>query len=200
MRSRLSEKSLENIALYYLQRFSSSVENLRRVLIRRVDRKLRLRGAEAPRDPDETRRARDEALGWVDALLEKLKRGGLLDDARYARMTAESLARRGQSLRKVRFKLRSKGLDSEGVEEGAKAVVQASGEGEPDGAAVLAYAKRRRLGPYRRAPADEARRQKELAALARAGFPYGLARRVVEAESVEALEGDIVSGGPFDPV
>ena len=34
-------KSLENAALFYLQRYATSTENLRRVLMRRVDRSAR---------------------------------------------------------------------------------------------------------------------------------------------------------------
>mgnify|MGYP007004680707 CR=1 FL=1 len=45
-----------------------------------------------------------------------------------------------------------------------------------------AYAKRRRLGPWRRPGTREAHRDRDLAAMARAGFPYGLGRRVIEAD------------------
>ena len=34
---KITKQRLQNIALYYLQRFESSVENLQRVLARRVD-------------------------------------------------------------------------------------------------------------------------------------------------------------------
>lgn len=193
MASRLSEKSLENIALHYLQRFSTSVHNLRRVLVRRVDRRL-LEREKAAEAPGRTARpvTREEALAWIDALLAKLQRAGLLDDARYARLTAESLSRRGQPLRRVQQKLRAKGLDAAGIEAGTQAVeaLSAAEGAPPDELAVLAYAKRRRLGPFRRPGAGdlEVRRRKELASLARAGFPYALARRVVDAESAETLE------------
>jgi regulatory protein len=188
MGSKLSEKSLENIALYYLQRFSSSVENLRQVLRRRVDKKLR-----ASASPSTKPEQMEAWLSSIEVLLDRLQRSGLLDDARYAQSTAESLLRRGQSLKKVQLKLRSKGLNPDQIAEGLK-VVRALNDGrEPDGAAALAYARRRRIGPYRRAPADEAKRRKELAALARAGFSYGLARKVVEAESADSLEQDIES-------
>jgi len=90
------------------------------VLVRRVDRRLREREvAESTAEPRPITRpvtrpiTRETALGWIEALLAKLQRSGLLDDARYARLTAESLTRRGQSLRRVKQKLRAKGLDAE---------------------------------------------------------------------------------------
>lgn len=54
--------------------------------------------------------------------------------------------------------------------------------------AAQAYAKRRRLGPYRRPDQRAAHRDRDLAALARAGFAYGLARRVVDRETEEPDE------------
>ena len=56
--------------------------------------------------------------------------------------------------------------------------------------AAARYARRRRLGPFRAAPEREERRQRDLAALARAGFAYDVARRVIEAET----PGDVEAG------
>ncbi|MFD0938320.1 regulatory protein RecX, partial [Methylobacterium trifolii] len=39
---------------------------------------------------------------------------------------------------------------------------------------------RRRLGPWRRPEIRALHRERDLAALARAGFPYGLARRILD--------------------
>ncbi|MHA1114431.1 MAG: regulatory protein RecX, partial [Alphaproteobacteria bacterium] len=57
-----------------------------------------------------------------------------------------------------------------------------------DLAAAIAYARRRRLGPWRVAAARAERRERDLAALARAGFNYDLARRVVDAPDTAAAE------------
>ena len=55
-------------------------------------------------------------------------------------------------------------------------------------AAALAYARRRRIGPYRTDPTLRAEtRLKDLAALARRGFAPALCRRVIDAEDLEAL-------------
>ncbi len=58
-------------------------------------------------------------------------------------------------------------------------------------AAALAHARRRRLGPCRPPAARKSMREKDLASLARAGFAYDVARRVVEAETAVVLEREL---------
>jgi regulatory protein len=60
--------------------------------------------------------------------------------------------------------------------------------GDSELVAAYNYARRRRLGPYRAQEARDERRERDLAALARAGFGFDTARRVVDATSVEDLE------------
>jgi len=57
--------------------------------------------------------------------------------------------------------------------------------GDPDLAAACAFARRRRLGPYRRGAGD---RVKELAAFARAGFSRDAARAVLACADPDAAE------------
>jgi regulatory protein len=54
--------------------------------------------------------------------------------------------------------------------------------------AAIALARRRRLGPYRAAKDRQECRARDLAAMARAGFDYDVARKVIDAASVEALD------------
>ena len=83
--------------------------------------------------------------------------------------------------------LTAKGL---GREEIARAMAQRSKEGplDPELAAALVYCRKRRIGPYRDPEDRTATRQRDMAALARRGFAYDVARRVVEASDPEALK------------
>ena len=54
--------------------------------------------------------------------------------------------------------------------------------------AAVNYARRRQLGPFFTGKVLDDTREKQLAALARAGFSYDIARRVIDAESEEDLE------------
>ncbi|HYD68683.1 regulatory protein RecX [Azospirillum sp.] len=174
---RVTPQYLENAALHYLERFASSSANLRRVLMRRVDRSVQEHGTD-----------REEAARWVDDLLARYQRSGLLDDAGYARMKAESLHRRGASTRAIREKLAAKGVARDAVDGALDRVREDVEGGDLDLAAALALARRRRLGPYRAPESRAAFRDKDLAALGRAGFAYEIARRVVDAEDPAELE------------
>ena len=73
----------------------------------------------------------------------------------------------------------------------ADAEVHARGAAAAEGVAFRAavnLARRRRLGPFRRAEERAAFRGKDLAAFARAGFSYATAKRVLDAPGPEALE------------
>lgn len=61
---------------------------------------------------------------------------------------------------------------------------------EPELAAALAYARRRRLGAYRSPDTRAGSRDKDLAALSRRGFGCELARRVIETTDLAELEAD----------
>ena len=162
---------LERWALHYLGRYASSAENLRRVLMQRVRRHCH-----------ETETAQ-QAATLIDALVTRYCASGLLDDAAYAAGRVQSLHRRGESLRAMRARLAAKGVSAADV---ANAVSGLRADApDPDLAAACAFARRRRLGPFRRAAADHAR---ELGAFARAGFDRRVAEAVLACADVEAIE------------
>ena len=172
---------LERAALFYLDRYATSAENLRRVLQRKVLRSLRAHGG----DPEEAEKA-------IDALLNRFLEGGLLDDANYAETKARSLFRRGLSQRSMRLWLAQKGVGEEDI---AAALAKLQAEvGDPELAAALAYARRRRLGPYRAEAEREAKRQRDLAALARRGFTSDLVLKVIDAPAPTELEEEAAAG------
>jgi len=166
---------LEKVALAHIDRYATSTANLRTVLLRRVERSVRLHGTD-----------RTEATGWADAVIAKLIARRLLDDAAYARTRAASLHRAGASRRKITATLTQKGVGRDDI--GAALAALAEEFADSELAAAVRYARRRRLGPYRGVSDRAERRERDLAALARAGFGYDTAQRVVEASSSEALE------------
>ena len=160
---------LERWALHYLGRYASSAENLRRVLMRRA-RRL---------SPE----AVSTAKPLIEALVIRYRESGLLDDAAYAAGRMQSLHRHGASLKSIRAWLTAKG-DPATVVAGAVAGLRDTAQ-DPDLAAACAFARRRRLGPFRRAGADPAR---ELGAFARAGFGRRVAEAVLACADAEAVE------------
>ncbi|MGC2855001.1 regulatory protein RecX [Novispirillum sp. DQ9] len=181
---KITKARLHNIALHHLERFSASGEGLRRVLERRVFKAGRA-GAEVP----------EEAPAWIAEILDTLRRQGYLDDARFADSTARSLAARGQSLRAIRQRLAAKGVARDHVDAAlarlAEDLVPAgedAAQADPDMAAAVAYARRRRLGPWRPPEVRADFRQKDMAALARRGFSADVTRRLLDAEGPDEAE------------
>jgi regulatory protein len=160
---------LERWALHYLGRYASSAENLRRVLTRRARR----------RSPQ----AAPAAAALIDALVARYRESGLLDDAAYATARVHSLHRRGESMRAMRARLAAKGVRAADVADAVSGL--RATERDPDLAAACAFARRRRLGPFRRAAAEHAH---ELGAFARAGFSRRVAEAVLACADVQAVE------------
>ena len=166
---------LEKAALAYLGRYVAPAAHLNRVLLAKVERSAWFHGTD-----------REAGAAAVETIVRRLVERGLVDDALYAEARTRSLRRRGASGRAIRGRLAVKGV--------APALVKRALDrldrdlGDPELAAALAYARRRRIGPYR-TPAERAvSRGRDLAALGRQGFDYDTARRVVDADDVEALE------------
>ena len=185
---------LRRAALYHLERYASSSASLRRVLLRRVARSAEAHGTD-----------RDEGADEVEKLLARLQEQGLLDDAAYAHSRARSLRRRGASARAVRARLAAKGIGRQLAEQALADLAEEQG-GDPELAAAAAFARRRRLGPWRLPEARAERRLRDLAALGRQGFSVSLARKVIDAEDIEAVEALLddaaqseSEGGGFSP-
>lgn len=148
---------LERAAAFYLARYTSSAANLARVLARKARRRA---------GPDST--LGPEVAGWIDEVVAKAVRSGLVDDRSYAGAKLGSLLRRGASARGARMALSAKGIEPD-------IVAAAISDAAPDELAqARRYVERRHLGRWRSRP-DETSRQRDLAALARAGFPYRMA-------------------------
>jgi regulatory protein len=174
---KVTGKYLERAALFYLERFATSAENLRRVLMRRVESSVHFHGTD-----------HEAGAALVDDLVVRYLASGLLDDRAYAEGRVRTMRRRGSSARLIRLKLRQKGVADDVV---AGALADHAEDGtDPEAAAAAALARRRRLGPFRPPAEREEKREKDLAALARAGFSYDMARRVIEAPSPEDLADD----------
>ncbi len=161
---------LERAALAYLERYSSSADNLRRVLKRKLIRRLIRRGAEDAAATAEAHAPR------IETVVTTLQTRGLVDDAAYAEAKARAERRQGRSARAIAARLRAKGVSEQTV----AAALRASDEGTADAefAAALRLARKRRIGPF--GPAQEPKEHdKQLARLARAGFSLDICRQVL---------------------
>jgi regulatory protein len=174
----ITAKYLQNAATFYLERYPSTAEGLRRVLDRRV---AKAKMADAP--------IMENVQQAIAAIVAKFVAAGAIDDKAFAQTKARSLHRRGTSSRVTRQKLKLAGVDGETLDK-AMAGLDQELQTDPrqrEWQAATALARRRRLGPYRHKDRKE-HRNRDLATMARAGFDYDLARKVIDAVDSDALD------------
>ncbi|MEO1193429.1 MAG: RecX family transcriptional regulator [Pseudomonadota bacterium] len=163
----MTAASLRRQALAYLARYAASRAGVERFLRRRLQR-AEARGQDcAPENA-------------IPPLLDDLERLGLIDDAAFAATKAASLARRGLSAAGIAAKLSLSGVPKAQV---AAALAALELEGDEEERAWH-YARRRRLGPYRPESERGERRLRDLASLTRRGFPFEVARAVIDADEI----------------
>jgi len=171
-------QSYVNAGLAYLDRYGGP----RARILRTLERRARRKGLET-----------DAADRVIAAAMAKLDGFGVIDDAAFAASKARSLRGRGLSRRAALAKLRAAGLDGD-VATAALAETDAGaadGDAYEDDAAAerraaARYAERRRLGPWRADPSARAeRRDRDIAAMARAGFSVSLAIATIDADDPE---------------
>ena len=174
----VSTTTIENSALFYIGRYATSSENLRQVLKRKIIRASKYHDVDI-----------DACIHHVGDLIQRYLKNGILNDEVYAQAQAASMNRRGKSLRAIRSRLRQKLLSDENIK---KAIGALSKEFEsPDLSAAIAFARKRRIGPYRKNTNFRNGLDKELATLARSGFSYSLALRIVTAKNIYELENNL---------
>jgi len=157
----LDGTALEALALAYVARFATSTGKLAAYL----QRKLRERGWEGQGD----------AATAAAALVAKFADAGYVDDAAYAQARSSGLLRRGYGNRRIDQALRGAGVGDED-----RAAARAS---EADARrAALRLAMRRGFGPFgAQGSPDRATREKQIAAMLRAGHPLDTVRELIDA-------------------
>lgn len=161
----LTTATLKDLALSYVSRFATTSGKLEAYL----RRKLRERGWAGDGEPDPA------------AIAARFAELGYIDDEAWARARADGLLRRGYGARRVAQTLGAAGIDPD-----LRNSVR-PGEGESRRAA-LALARRRGFGPFGGESPDRERREKQLAAMVRAGHGFDVARAVVDAPNETAAE------------
>ncbi len=172
---------LREAALAHLARFSATEVGLRRVLERRVDRWARRAEAEGALREDLAEAVRSGRAAAAE-VARAMVANGSVNDAAFAEARARRLARTGRSRRAIGAHLAGKGIAAET----AAAALPTDAESELD--AALAHCRRRRVGPFARAPMEAPARLKALASLARGGFARTVAERALDMDTDAAEE------------
>ena len=163
------ETRLMNKAVDYLGRYASSQHRLRDVLSRFATRKL------DKHDPDEIAAA-------IDATVTRCQTLGYVNDDAFAQSQARSHRRQGRSQLSIRQRLRQHRLDDDVIDSALEVADEHAANGEL--LAACRFARRRRIGPFDHRQNDgndrDAIMQRQLSAMARAGFAMTISRKVFD--------------------
>lgn len=162
----IDEERLRALALAYVGRYATSRSRLAAYLRRKLD-----------------------AAGWagegnppVESIVARFAELGYVDDAAFAAAKGAALARRGFGERRVGEALRAAGIEGED----AFAARETAREEALESAMV--FARRRKIGPFAKEPADPALRRRNLAAMLRAGHPPDIAQKVISTSPGEEVD------------
>lgn len=165
----LDEARLEELAIRYVGRFSTT----RAKLIAYLNRKVRERGWDGRSEPDPA------------ALADRAVSAGYVDDRGFAMAKASAHVGRGLGERRLSAALRADGIAEA---ERSDALALAANRAFDS---ALRFAQRKRLGPFALAPTDSPPAwERALAAMIRAGHSFDLAKAVLSLQpgDEEALD------------
>ncbi len=173
---KITEKYLYNSGLAYLQRFPAGTSHFRRVMSLRIDKSCNFHKEQL----------KDDCLALLDKTIENFTRIGLLNDDAYLQGMVTSLRRRGLSTQAILSKLGQKSMAQDRVFSALHSHDSMRGLQNPDLAAAVMLTRRKCIGAFRKTLEFE--RQKELAAMGRAGYDFDIAQKALALPLNEAEE------------
>jgi regulatory protein len=160
----LDGAALDRLALTYVARYATT----RKKLADYLRRKLQERGGE------------EEVYAKISLIVERMEALGYINDATFARVKADGLARRGYGPGRVRAVFGQIGIIGE---DAAEALEDADAKAFDT---ALAFARKRRFGPFSTQAATPQAQKRELAAMCRAGHSFSVSLRILR------LDGDFI--------
>lgn len=149
---------LRQLAMAYVARYATSSKKLAGYL----SRKLAEKGWSGEGAPD------------IVALVEQMQAAGYIDDRAYAEMRSGALTRRGFGSGRIRQSLYQAGIAADIARPVIDACAQTAYE------TALAFARRKKIGPFAVVTADARTQQRAMAAFIRAGHDFRIARQILD--------------------
>lgn len=177
---KITEKYLYNSGLAYLQRFPASTHHFRVVMGRKIHKSCR----------HHTEQDKDTCLSMLEKVTQQFIELGLLDDQAYLKGMVYSSRRKGLATQMIIQKLTIKGFDQNRIKQEIDQYDQDYvHDDNGEYMAALTLARRKRLGPYLpETMIDKKTPDKQMAALARAGFSYDIVKKIMETDYDTAID------------
>jgi regulatory protein len=168
----LDAAMLDRLALRYVERFATTRGKLRDYL----RRKIRERGWDGQEAAD------------VAGLADRMAELGYIDDRSFAEARVRAMGQRGLGERRISGALRAAGIEGEDSD-----AVQPSIEDQAE-ASAIAFARRRRIGPFARGEVDRTAHDRAIGAMLRAGHDFDRSRRILAMTPQDVDRFDAESG------
>tara|TARA_Y100000590_G_scaffold131985_1_gene150806 strand:+ start:3579 stop:4139 length:561 start_codon:yes stop_codon:yes gene_type:complete len=157
---------IRNFAYAYLEKYSPSKQQLRTYLFKKLLKKKQHISS------------KKEVFDLIDTVISSLVDQKLLSDKYYSDAKSKAFLKRGYSLNKIRYSLIKKGIDEKYIKGSISKIKE--NESDPDFFSAIKICKKRRIGPCREESNRSLFYKKDISILARSGFTYDVAKRVLD--------------------
>ena len=162
---------IRNFAYAYLEKYSPSKQQLRTYLFKKLLKKKQHISS------------KKEVFDLIDTVISSLVDQKLLSDKYYSDAKSKAFLKRGYSLNKIRYSLIKKVIDEKYIKGSISKIKE--NESDPDFFSAIKICKKRRIGPCREESNRSLFYKKDISILARSGFTYDVAKRVLDIPTEE---------------
>ena len=163
--------NLRDLAYSYIEKYNPSRQQTKTYLLKKYLKKF------------QGSRTRKEVSEIIDNIVMDLEKNHFLNDSLYSDSKARVMFRRGYSLNKIIYSLKSKGLDEKHIRLSIEKIK--NDKSDPDFLSAIKICKKRMIGPMRPESNRELFYKKDMGILARSGFSYDISKKILSMSDKE---------------
>ena len=166
--------NLRDLAYSYIEKYNPSKQQIKTYLLKKYLKKF------------QGTKVKKEITEIIDKIVVNLEKNNLVNDSLYSDSRARMLFRRGYSLNKINYSLRSKGIDQKNIKISLDKIKNE--KSDPDFVSALKICKKRRIGPARSEDNRILFYKKDISILARKGFDFETSKKVMDIDKNDYLK------------
>tara|TARA_Y100000590_G_scaffold464678_1_gene634718 strand:+ start:755 stop:1315 length:561 start_codon:yes stop_codon:yes gene_type:complete len=163
--------NLRDLAYSYIEKYNPSKQQIKTYLLKKYLTKF------------QGTKQKKEVTKIIDNIVSNLENNHFLNDSLYSDSKARMLFRRGYSLNKISYSLRSKGIEQKNIKISLEKIKNE--KSNPDFTSAMKICKKRRIGPMRPESNRELFYKKDMGILARSGFSYEISKKILSMSQIE---------------
>ncbi len=163
--------NLRDLAYSYIEKYNPSKQQTKTYLLKKYLTKF------------QGSKNRKEITEIIENIVSNLEKSHFLNDSLYSDSKARMLFRRGYSLNKIGYSLKSKGIEQRKIQVSLDKIKNE--KINPDFTSAMRICKKRRIGPMRPDANREIFYKKDMGILARSGFSYDISKKILSMSEKE---------------